>query len=364
MKKYLYIFALASIININAANAKSNTIVATEHSINLPMNIGGRTVKNKTGLYEYQWPGVYFESKFKGKSIALKFDDSANNFRVLIDGNKYMEIFKPGKKTIYINDLTEGAHTIRLEKFSETQSTIGGFYGFFVPSKANILPITPAKRQFEFIGDSFTVGYGNLGQTHTCTTEEVYNTTNTSENFPVKVSKNFNADYQINASSGYGIVRNYSNSDPGRTLPVLYKSALFKEQIIPSETNWKPQIIIIGLGTNDFSTPVGANEKWKDRSELVADYIKTYTDFTKTIRAKNPNAEIILMGTNRFDGVIISSINKVIENRKIEGDTKVRFIEIDGVKFNGCHGHPDTIDEMKISKDIIKYLNDNKLVKE
>src|SRR6185312_14756892 len=108
--------------------------------------------------------------------------------------------------------------------------------------------------QIEFIGDSHTVGYGNTSRTRECTQDDVWKTTDNSQSFGPLIAGHYAADYQINAISGRGIVRNY-NGTPGDTLPVAYPYVLFDKKEEYSDPHWKPQIIVISLGTNDFSTP-------------------------------------------------------------------------------------------------------------
>jgi lysophospholipase L1-like esterase len=53
---------------------------------------------------------------------------------------------------------------------------------------------------------------------------------------------------------------------------------------------WKPQIIVVALGTNDFSTQLNPGERWKTRGELHSDYEKTSARFIQSLRAGNPDA--------------------------------------------------------------------------
>ena len=79
-----------------AANAQlpdgKTIVVASDdgHSAHfLPVHVGGRVRKEELG-YSYQWPGVYFETRFKGASVSMAFDDTANNFNVILDGKPLM----------------------------------------------------------------------------------------------------------------------------------------------------------------------------------------------------------------------------------------------------------------------------------
>jgi len=91
-------------------------------------------------------------------------------------------------------------------------------------------------------------------------------------------AKHFKADYQINASSGFGVVRNYNGGNPEKNLLTLYPFTInslstlnHKDEI--DHARWAPHIIVIGLGTNDFSTQLNPNEKWTTRTQLQNDFV-------------------------------------------------------------------------------------------
>ncbi|OYW80024.1 MAG: hypothetical protein B7Z26_07105, partial [Asticcacaulis sp. 32-58-5] len=195
---------------------------------------------------KFAWPGVYFRTSFTGKTLNLDLNDPANIFNLTIDNQPPIRIVRPNGSPLTYKLKTDGPHTVRLEKITESQSGHGAFGGFFVKGKH--IPSGVKPRMIEFIGDSFTVGYGNTSPKRECTTEEVWATTDTSHAFGPLTAKHYNADYQINAFSGRGVVRNYDGF-AGDTLPGLYPYALFDGKTVsPGKGWWQPQIIVIGLG--------------------------------------------------------------------------------------------------------------------
>lgn len=328
----------------------------------LPTHTGGRVLMSNNAVgeksYEYSWPSVYFETAFKGDSLMLKFEDDQNIFQLIVDGNTPVIINKPGKQDYVVQGLTEGKHQIRLEKITETQSSSGRFHGFFSVDKPAALP--KRKRQIEFIGDSYTVGYGNVSPSRECTNEEVYSTTNSQISFGPIVAKHFNADYQINASSGFGIVRNYNGTSPDKSLIGLYPFTLHANNYIYN-SDWQPQIIVIGLGTNDFSTPLNASERWKTREELQQDYINKYVEFVKSLQRKNSKAHFILMASDRSEGEIAAQVNKVAEQLKSSGLKKIDAVIFGGLDHQGCHWHPSAKDDKLIADLLTKHLKAKKI---
>ncbi len=328
----------------------------------LPAHVGGRvlvsTAANGDQFYEYSWPAIYFETAFKGDSLTLKFDDDQNNFQLVVDDSAPIAINKPGKKDYEVPGLARGKHRVRLEKISETQSSSGKFLGFYSDDQPVALP--KRKRQIEFIGDSYTVGYGNASPSRECNNEELFSTTNSQLAFGPLVARHFNADYQINASSGFGIVRNYNGTSPDKSLIALYPFTLYSNHYIYSG-DWKPQAIVIGLGTNDFSTPLNSGERWKTRTELQQDYINKYAEFVNALYRKNPQAQFILMASDRMDGEVANQVNKVIEQVKAEGLKKIDSIIFTGLEYQGCHWHPSAKDDKLLADLLINYLEPKKV---
>lgn len=328
----------------------------------LPTHTGGRVLvsSNPAGekSYEYSWPSVYFETAFKGDSLMLKFDDDQNIFQLIVDGNAPVIVNKPGKQDYVVQGLTDGKHHVRLEKITETQSNTGRFLGFYSDDKPEKLP--KRKRQIEFIGDSFTVGYGNTSSSRECTNEELFNTTNSQLAFGPLTAKHFNADYQINASSGFGIVRNYNGGTPDKNLIGLYPFTLHTNSYIYA-SNWQPQVIVIGLGTNDFSTKLNDGERWKTREELQRDYVNKYTEFVKTLHSNNPQAQFILMVSDQMEGELATQVGKVVATLKTDGLKKVDSIIFSGLSYQGCHWHPSAKDDKLLADQLIGYLNKNKV---
>lgn len=330
----------------------------------LPTHTGGRVLvsNNAEGekSYEYSWPSIYFETAFKGDSLMLKFDDEQNIFQLIVDGNAPIIVNKPGKQDYVVQGLTDGKHHVRLEKITETQSNTGRFHGFFSDDQPASLP--KRKYRIEFIGDSFTVGYGNTSPNQECTNDDVYATTHSQLAFGPLVAKHFNADYQINASSGFGIVRNYNGSSPDKNLIGLYPFTLHNNNYIYA-SDWQPQVIVIGLGTNDFSTKLNDGERWKTREELQQDYVSKYTEFVKSLHTQNPKAQFILMASDQTDGEIATHVGRVITTLKADGLKKVDSIIFKGLDYKGCHWHPSVNDDKLIADLLIAYLKTNKMFK-
>jgi len=326
-----------------------------------PMSTGGRMMAEDAGEerlnYRYQWPGTYFEAAFEGSAICFAIGPGDEILHVRIDDQPPVRLVRPAAGFYRLGGISLGRHAVRIEVATESQAAPGNFGGFALPADARALPPPKRSRQIEFIGDSHTVGYGNTSRGRKCTPEEVWTTTDNSAAFGALTARHYEADYQINAISGRGIVRNYGGG-PGDPLPIVYPYVLFDKATVFQDQAWRPQIVVIDLGSNDFSTPLNPGERWKSREELHADFEASYGRFVQTIRAKNGGAFFILLTTGASDE-IQAEVRKVVGQLTAAGEGRIAFIPVDGLSLTGCDWHPSTADDRKISDALVRFIDAN-----
>ncbi|MBE9608289.1 carbohydrate-binding protein [Chitinilyticum piscinae] len=323
----------------------------------------GRVLRDGEQL-AYSWPGVYFDGRFRGGSIGLQFDDAQNRFDVLIDGKVVQEVVNPGKSTVWINGLLAGEHRIRVAKRTESTQSSGRFLGFVAGTGSKLLTPPPAaKRQIEYIGDSLTVGYGNSSGKRECTEAEISATTNANLSFGALAAAKFGADYQLNAYSGLGMIRNYD----GNLYPTNYRSyyprTLLNDSasVWQNDGSWKPQLVVIGLGANDFNTPVKPGEPWTTASRK-AGYKESYHAFLDQLRQQyGKDAQLVLSATSLWQADdFIPAVQEIAAERRAAGDSKVVALVYGGLDFMGCQWHPSLADHQRIADqlgDVVKQTN-------
>jgi lysophospholipase L1-like esterase len=278
--------------------------------------------------------------------------------RVLVDGEPVATLVKPAPGFYETGDLAPQKHTVRVETLTENQAGPNVFEGFFLSKGTRPLRMPPRSRQIEFIGDSHTVGYGNISTTRDCTTDDVWKTTDNSQAFGPKMARHYGADFQVNAISGRGIVRNYGGS-PGDPLPEAYPYVLLDHTARFENRRWRPQVIVIALGTNDFSTALDPKEKWKSRDELHADFEQSYLRFLESLRTRNPEAFIVVWATDLAEGEIASEAGKAVARFQSAGDQRSTFVPIHGLAMTGCHWHPSIADDDTIATTLMRVIDDN-----
>ncbi|KQV56712.1 MULTISPECIES: SGNH/GDSL hydrolase family protein [unclassified Caulobacter] len=303
----------------------------------LPLNIGGRVAPAAGEAYDFGWPGVYFEGRFTGPSVEVAVDTGAEHLAISVDGVRKAELTKSGETRLKLDHLSPGEHVVRLDKLTESQAGSSRFEGFFVGPRGKPLAPPSRPRRIEFIGDSHTVGYGVRSTSHDCTESQVHDLTDTSLAFGPTLAARLDADYRIVAFSGRGVVRNYNGVAAGEPLPVLFPRLIpgQAEPRVAANDPWKPDIVVIGLGTNDFSTPLHAGEAWADEAALRKDYRDSYVGFIQGLKASRPGARIFLIAGDTFADDVAQVAGR-------GGATAVRITNMDR---GACHWHPSVADQ-------------------
>ncbi|CAL4868151.1 Acetylxylan esterase / glucomannan deacetylase [Asticcacaulis sp. MM231] len=331
------------------------------------IHVGGRVVRHATSdgrvVYEHQWPGIYFESRFEGQRVYLSFKDTWNEYRLLIDDLPLVTIAQPGDSQFEVSDLPPGVHQVRLEKVTESIDHAATFGGFYIPADEKALSVKARARQIEFIGDSSMTGYGNRSASQICTSEKVRLTTDTQQGFAALTAKHFNADYQINAISGRGLIRNYGGFAPDYAMSKVYPFSLL-DKIAPYEGDgWHPQIIMVKLNA-DYAKPLTDGEAWKNQKALNADYAKAFRSFAVELHRRYPQAAFLMWGTNisrikdqkALDAVLAWQSSLTDEARRI-GINSVGFVPIATELENaGCDYHPSLAGHRALATALTNYI--------
>jgi lysophospholipase L1-like esterase len=340
-------------------NAQQATVESISHLPTvspISVQVSGRAQRMPDGMFRYQWPGIYFFASYQGSALYFRLGGGDQDLHINVDGQSLTPLARVADGVYRISSAAAGKHTVRIDVVNENQDSPKSLGNFAVDAGSHGLPIAPGKRQIEFIGDSHTVGYGNTSATRNCSESKVWSTTDTSQSLGADVAVHYRADYQINAISGHGIVRNY-NGSPGDPVPVAYPFMFFDKQLKYEDPTWRPSVIVISLGTNDFSTALHPGEPWKSREALHADYEQTYVGFLKSLRQAHPHALIILWATDMADGEISAETGKVAETIRKSGDKRIEFFEASGLSFQGCHFHPSIADDRTIANSIIQIID-------
>ncbi|MDT7785286.1 MAG: hypothetical protein QOF58_3705 [Pseudonocardiales bacterium] len=311
---------------------------------------------------QYTWPGVYFEGRFRGTGVGITLNDGVNYYDVQIDGRTVATLSKPGRTTYWVRDLSNAEHRVRLVKRSESPWAAGEFGGFVAASGGTVLTKPAARtRQVEFIGDSLTAGYGNLSTTRDCSANGgVDRNTNSDLSFGALTARAQNADYQVNAFSGRGMVRNFGGGQPGTSYRTYYDRALLNVEgdVWQRPASWRPQLIVVGLGTNDFSTALKSGEQWPDQQSLVTAYKSAYHGFLDKLRARYGAGSTIVVSVPEGSGTFADAVRQIAQERNNRGDSRIRYWNYADPALDrlGCDWHFSQRDHRLISAKLNDYI--------
>ena len=341
---------------------------ATEENVKLL----GRTYYDTDRLY-CALSGTGIEFTFTGTrcSITVVGDDNSDDGKdenharigIYVNGERVIDDMVDNKEEVYdvFESDTSQEVTISLVKLSESPMSTIAITDIKVEGSA-IKPTANKDKLIEFIGDSITCGYGAdaPGRNKKFST----NTEDVTKAYAYKTALALDADYSMVSFSGYGIISGYSNGEKKETtqqVPKYYTklghSWAANDDFKPAQIEWdfgkrQPDIIVINLGTNDDSY----TKNIKERQE---EYSTAYTEFLKTVRAKNPDAKIVctlgIMGDRLFEYV-----QKAVDDYTAEtGDSNISTMKFDeqlSADGYSADWHPSIKTHDKASKKLTDYL--------
>jgi lysophospholipase L1-like esterase len=355
--------------SLYSASPQAHRVSAYSDLKPLTLSIGGRVLPAPSlaasgfGAHDLtsQWPGTYFRAAFRGSRVFFRVGKSEEILHVVVDNKVLLPVVKPAAGVYEIDGLSDAPHTVSVSVATESQAAPNTFGGIAIPIDEQALPPPRRLRQMEFIGDSHTVGYGNLSPRHECSKDDIWADTDNTSAFGPVAAAHYGAEYQVNAISGRGVVRNY-NGFAADTLPQAYPYVLLDHAHQYADAAWKPQVLVIALGTNDFSTALNVGERWKTRDELHADFETTYVRFLQRLRVRNPTAYLLVWATDVANGEVEAEAKRVVDQVRKQGDNHISFLPIDKLGFGACDEHPSLADERFIAQDLMKLIDADKQV--
>lgn len=286
-----------------------------------------------------QWSGAGFTARFRGTGLRVRLIDENNQFVVVLDGVLLPTLkVAPGDHWyVLATGLQNREH--HLEFYRRTEALFGKTLIVQLAvdnaqgtAKQSLQPGVAPNRKIEMIGDSISCGYGNEGKSpcpFSADTENLHST------YEAVFARAVGAELSTVTWSGKGIAFNYGGNTV-EPLPALYDRVVYEDQEHLWNFAWKPDLVIINLGTNDYST-----SEAPPRGPWVASYVA----FLQHIRAKYPGAFILCtigpMLSGRGLAAARTNIAEVVQNRRAAGDAKIDFFEFATPNVSpGCDYHP------------------------
>ena len=324
---------------------------------------------------------------FSGSSISFRFRGKKASAVISTDAYNWTEPFL-GRIAVYVNDSKQPAKRITLKyrtdtyvlyesenevqditltimKYSEAPFGKCGICSLEIDSDTLLPPPEASERKMEIIGDSITCGYGVEAKNESVPFDTVNE--NPAKSYSLLTAGKFGADAYLISWSGNGITSHYVEETAlvprdERLMPEVYRytdisgSAFLHGEGADRAHAWerwdfsrfRPDIILVNLGTNDCS--------WcRDIPERKRYFQEKYLEFLRYIRANNEKSEILCMlGTmdQRLNEEVKAAV-MVLSGK--ENDSRVHFLQLppqDEKDGYGTDWHPSGITHQKAA-DII-----------
>lgn len=316
---------------------------------------------------EFEYTGSFLKVSFLGDSSTNGLDDLVYwrddaRVEVLVDGRIMLDTTIKKEKESFIVYGEDPAtlcekHVVRIIKLSEPRMSSVGLAEIEIESTEPPKPTKDNEKLVEFIGDSITCGYGVDTLDELCPFST--GTENAAKAYAYLAANELGVDYSLVSYSGHGFVSGWT---PDPSVPkkeelvqpyydiTAYSYNNFRglePQSVPWKSKRVPNIIVINIGTNDFSYT-------QDDEAKIKEYRDCYVEFLSHVREKNKSSHIIcslgVMGDELYPA-IEEAVKEYMDNT---GDTNIsafRFAvqnpELDGY---GADYHPSPATQKKAAR--------------
>ena len=308
------------------------------------------------------WPGVNWSLRFQARDLGVRLNDKVNYWTLEVDGKEMLQIAPaPGERVVWLRDLPPGEHLARLVKRTESPREAAHFLGFELEGGAALSAPPRATQQMEFIGDSYTAAMGNLSPGRACSGPEISARTDVGQGFAVLSARALGAEWQIHAKSGMGLVRNWNGGVPHETHGSHYARIVQSQalgELSKSSGEWRPQTIVIGLGTNDFSTPPAATEP-RNAGQLERDFLQAYRELLTALRQRYGDPRIVLISLPLGNGDRLRPlVERLLAEQRAAGQQRIYGLDWGTLRGMGCGSHPDAEDHRQMAATLLAKLRE------
>ncbi|MBQ5816168.1 MAG: hypothetical protein IIW33_01775 [Oscillospiraceae bacterium] len=291
------------------------------------------------GYPVFEWSASGFEMRFFGDRLFLTFEKGQTEQPIYavceIDGVRRDFTVSESGGVFRALDLGGGEHFLRFLRLSEPRLSDSDARLILKEVRidgenAEILEKPCGKsRKIAFFGDSITCGYGVLDSGESSVFKTCYQ--DATKTYAFKTINAFDADFQIVAQSGQGVVCCVDKTAGYRVSEYFeHNSRYLRDQY--DHSSFTPDVIVLNIGTNDNVARVEKETFTKGACALL-----------EQVRSRYPEAEIVWM-YGLMGGYIGEAACDAVELMS-KNDSKLHFLKtpcISRAKDEvGAVGHPN-----------------------
>ena len=299
------------------------------------------------------FPGSAVVVHFQGSGFDARLSTTiADHFQIVVDGKPTAAFALTTEPALYVvaRDLPAAEHTAILYKCTEANRGTARFYGLRLAPGTRLLPARAARHCIEFIGDSITCGYGDLG----ANPKDPVSPANSNWYFSYGAiaARELGADQVTVAVSGIRLTQ----SGQWDAMPRVYARVHSYDRGYPWDFKRGPvpDVVVIDLATNDFRTNPPDEKTWT----------KALDEFLDFVRSRRPSAEIYVAdGPMMEPGPDLDHLRawnlEVVARRRASGDSRCHTISFAVQRAEDGYGsdwHPSVKTHRKMADQLVAAI--------
>ncbi len=310
----------------------------------------GRYDMTEAGDVRMGWPGSGLSLRFRGTKLTVTITDGGNGIMdAVINGKSSALILREGRQDYdIVSSDTESLFDISLTRRTEVFDT-GLFEINDVKVTGELVGAPAIDRKILFIGDSITTGFGVRGNTKDCQYSPASNAPRKS--YAWLAADALKAEPHLVAISGRGVVFNYDN-DPNPVMPLQIDYAVPDTDSRWEHTKFQADVVVVMLGTNDWSTVDPGQEKFNSG----------YLALVNDIRARFPKAHIVMASGPLLGGAqgaaIVDGIDYVKSQMSSDANLSSVNLSLSETQLKwSCNAHPGRDSMVKMANDVSAHIS-------
>ena len=279
--------------------------------------------------------------------VSVVLDNQYSNYNYKQHRIRLTEQETTVKLSDYFNVAEDGqTHTFTLLK--STESTDSHIYVKSVSTNGYFIEgVEYKERKIEVIAASSSTGYGNIPEGD----EKTSSNSDALQAFAFLSAQDLNAEINIYSASGWGCTD--SKWNPGKSVYASYKKVDFSSSNDWNFASYSPDVIVIKLGTNDWSwineakTPT---EKERRMQQFFDDYVEFLTFLDNIYQDTTIIVFYGLMNESDMFGITNEIYN---EAKKVIPDLEIIQVEGDGA---GIASHPSAQSHREVANNLVAKI--------
>ena len=322
----------------------------TDKAVLAKVKIQGRSGPVSSGI-SFDWSAntLEFQAVCEG-SVSLNLKEKASDtmyYTVLVDGKEQARARSSGSRLLLAENLPKGDHTFQVVR--QTESFFGQVTLCSIELKGQ-LKSRPADRPLymEFLGDSITVGMGNLCLGLPAPASFYSVNQDGTKSYAYYAAQALGADISVLARSGIGAYQGWDSGNPA--LPPMYDYiSYYRDKTARWDFSRQADIVVINLGTNDL---------WTGGSSRAL--TQAMQDFMRQVRQKNPQAKIVWAA----GGIMADYLDEADDAvDSLGGPQKGYYVcPLPCGPNKGGNGHPTAEQHQSMADSLVAFLRQNRLV--